>query len=665
MRRSSALLLVGLLVGCGLPLGRAGYELPPPPPGTSPAGALGGRVRDAGGRPVAGAFVSIVPSSVEAVTDAAGAWRVPRVRPGTYTIEARAPGLLPGRAGPVEVGDGEGVGLDVALAPATASPLDGTVRLTVSAPDGGPAADATVATSAGLELGRTDADGLATLTGVGGLADTLVVDWPEHRVVPARVAVEVPALGGVERTVSLAGRGEPDDVTTTSAVCVQCHAETGDQWRATAHAQAAGRLAGAPEEAFDAGLAVSLGDAVAELGRDVDGTPLVTLEDATGARDVWEVVGVLGGPRRGAVPWAERDGLGWALPVAWVAPDDRYPGFLDGGWIAGDTAPWLLADGSFAYEVTPDPAASAEAACLPCHVTGTVVGVEGGRVELHGLASPSVRFDEPGVGCEACHGIGQTHAAGPLSSKLGSLVVPDDLGVDRANDVCGRCHAAIAGDEGVAYPWTVDHGLFRPGDDLGERGVSVFDAWPSGAAAIPGAALDELRASVHGTGGWNAACIDCHDPHGSPERADLRLSADDDDLCLSCHLPGTFGGDPEAAADHGGHLAEEPGGPEQSGRCVGCHMPETAARLGFRDATGAGDLSSHAFVAVPPSDSVDAFDAVGAATLPAGAFPPNACQACHEWNAFLQGASFPGVAGAPLTRATHAAHQAAYEGLFP
>jgi hypothetical protein len=98
---------------------------------------------------------------------------------------------------------------------------------------------------------------------------------------------------------------------------------------------------------------------------------------------------------------------------------------------------------------------------------------------------------------------------------------------------------------------------------------------------------------------------------------------------------------------------------------VGCHLPPTAARLGWSGASGAGDLASHRFVAVPPADSLAAFDTAGVDVLAPGAFPPNACQECHAWNAVYLGGGFPGPAGDMTLRATHADLQTAYEGLFP
>lgn len=664
-RVSPYLLLFLLGGGCSVTDTWVGWEDPPAPPASTGAGLLEGRVVDDRGRPLANAHITLVPSGVEATTDADGRWVSPRLMPEAYAVVAAADGWVAARSAPVDVDRDEVV--DAGELALTRPPvLDGFLRLTVFGPDGFPAQGAEIVVEGpDATTVTTDARGRVTVGPLRAAPYHLTVDFPGRRIVTRAVDLEMPELGGVDLALTLAGRGDPDDHVIGSRVCGYCHTEIAASWQATAHAEATGRVAGAPAAAFDEGLVLPLGAASARFGRDA-GDPVVVLTDASGASDTWRVAGLFGGERRGAVPWADRDGASWPLPVVWVAPDPRYPGLVDGGWVAGDRAGWLGADDRFTYVDTPAAARSAEAACFACHVTGTTLTVgTDGRVTMQGISSPSQRWDEGTVACEACHGAGETHSSGPLSEKLGSITVPDDLGADRANDVCGRCHAAVTGEQGLPFPWTAVHGLLRPGDALSDLGTSAVRTWPSGSASIPGATLDELRASLHGEGGWNATCTDCHDPHGSAYTADLRLPADDDTLCEACHLGLTFDGDAALAAAHTGHTADHPEDPDQSGRCVGCHMPATAARLAFDPITGAGDLASHLFDAAPPQVTVDAFDAAGAQTLPVGTFVPDTCLACHVWNEVLSGNAFDGPSGDPAQRATHVGLQDAWEVLFP
>jgi predicted CXXCH cytochrome family protein len=181
-----------------------------------------------------------------------------------------------------------------------------------------------------------------------------------------------------------------------------------------------------------------------------------------------------------------------------------------------------------------------------------------------------------------------------------------------------------------------------------------------GAAAVANAQSDELAASGHGTGDWAARCTDCHDPHSGA----LRLPETDNTLCLSCHAGLDFA-DESAIKQHTGHPVYQPEERPGAGRCTGCHMPETAARLLWRDETGAGDLASHRFLAISPQATLDDFDSAGVDTLSAGDFTPNACASCHAWNEWLFDGWFPGPSGAPTDRATHEALLEAYEEIWP
>ncbi len=70
--------------------------------------------------------------------------------------------------------------------------------------------------------------------------------------------------------------------------------------------------------------------------------------------------------------------------------------------------------------------------------------------------------------------------------------------------------------------------------------------------------------------------------------------------------------------------------------------------------------------ALPPAETVAVFGADS--TLPLGSFPAHACGDCHAWNSWrfgLSGVAFPGPDGDPTLRASHEAHQVAFEGIYP
>lgn len=69
-------------------------------------------------------------------------------------------------------------------------------------------------------------------------------------------------------------------------------------------------------------------------------------------------------------------------------------------------------------------------------------------------------------------------------------------------------------------------------------------------------------------------CASCHDPHGTPNIADLVKSARL--VCLTCHGPASPNGPHTATIER--HTHHQPG--STGSDCVGCHMPKIAVMLG-------------------------------------------------------------------------------------
>lgn len=625
--------------------------------GSTPAGALKGTVTDAAGTPIAGAHLVTSPRGIERTTADDGTFTLDRLQPGDYAVVVAADGYVTDRLS-VTVRDGMYTRANAQLDAAT--PRDGVVRATVTGPDGEPVEGALVTATDGSTTASatTDDDGAAVVSGVGSLTVAVSVSDPTGRLSSFSTSgLAVPAVGGVDVAATLAGIAATSALPTGSTACGACHPDELAAWTQTAHAQATSAVVGAVATGFDDGVTIDLGDASVTLGWD-GGTPVATLVDAAGSEQTWAVAGLLGGEARGAVPWVESGDSAWPLPIAWL-PEGAYA--TETGWVAGDLDPWFAADGTF-LGATPSASATADATCFACHVTGTAPDDATGTVRLHGVADPTARWDEGDVGCEACHGFGSEHAA---SETVATITDPAHLDDTRANAVCGQCHAARTGDDGTPYAWSKTHGLFRPGDSLDDMSASAFTSWGDGSAAVPHAQADELPLGNHGTLGWTARCEDCHSAHGGGHAADLRASAEDNSVCLGCHTHLSFADDASAATAHTGHPIYAPDADFAEGRCTGCHMPETAAQLHWDGGTAAGDLASHTFVAVRPSVSVAAFDAVGASELAPGAFEANACQSCHGYDTVLFGGVFPGPTGDMTLRDTHAALDAATTELFP
>ena len=153
--------------------------------------------------------------------------------------------------------------------------------------------------------------------------------------------------------------------------------------------------------------------------------------------------------------------------------------------------------------------------CFGCHTTG--YSVSRGTV------------DEPGIGCEACHGPGKRHNESP--KQKGLLAVPSTLPLDRANMVCGQCHSQ-GKDKSGKHPFPVRPAgearePYRPGDDLAQFFV---DAKPRrNGKGWEYSLLMEAAAKYAAQ-----RCTDCHEPmRTTPESTALKDTTSE--TCLKCH----------------------------------------------------------------------------------------------------------------------------------
>jgi predicted CXXCH cytochrome family protein len=211
------------------------------------------------------------------------------------------------------------------------------------------------------------------------------------------------------------------------------------------------------------------------------------------------------------------------------------------------------------------------------------------------------------VGCERCHGPGSDHVARPISTNI---VNPARLSTIAAVDVCVQCHseghphAPIGGRE---FHWPVGFRVgLRLADfwKLDEHTPGAQDAlhFPDGSARENRMQGNDFVQSLMYTRG--VACASCHDPHGTPNNADLIKPARL--LCLTCHGPKSPNGPHTATIEQHTHHAPGSVGSE----CVSCHMPKIAVMLG--DVM----VRSHTFRFIVPAE---------AERLKM----PDACTACH------------------------------------
>ncbi len=638
---------------------------------------LRGRVTDPSGGALIGARLTTLPRGHGTTADAAGNFGFCHLPPGTYRVVAAAAGFAPIVSDEVGVQPGEVSTLDLRVVPL---PAGGVVRVRALGPDDLPISGLEITSFAVdgrvLASAITDESGEAILTGVVDGSPRIVVQDPSGRSLPAELqAPEVSPAGGLQWTLRLSGRAPEGATYLGSGACGVCHTEQAARFSTTAHARA---LPSSPGPAFTMHFAGGLG-----IPLDPESFPegsgpqvglrlqadqaLVRLVDATGTAQELVVAGLIGDDADRSVPWTEVGQWAFPLPLAWVAEDPERPGqpAPGGTLVPYEIERWFDGEGRF-VELLPE--RSAEAECFACHATGFELAIEpGGGVEMTATRGGG-RWREAGVGCERCHGPGGEHRSETATgAERDYIVSPARLDRQRAADLCGQCHANRRHREsGLPFPHRPE-GPFFPGDRLHESSDPAGVFWPDGSGAAVHMQAEEFAASGHGVSGLG--CTDCHDIHGSSGESHLLwLSGPDNSLCLSCHLALDFGGDIDEAEAHNGHARQDPEGRTQGGRCTGCHMPKTAAGVRWDPVSGAGDLSSHGFVAVPPAHTVSVFDAAAASSLPLGEYPAHACGDCHAWNATdwaTRGVTFPGPAGDPGLRESHAEHQSAFVEKYP
>ncbi len=238
--------------------------------------------------------------------------------------------------------------------------------------------------------------------------------------------------------------------------------------------------------------------------------------------------------------------------------------------------------------------------CFKCHTTGgdtTGTWLAG----VDGLGT----FTEGGIGCEACHGPGSDHIAGPSKDNIdkvyeqvhkdnasGGLTVdgvvqtPDPNG-DDVNFMCGTCH-----NRDYKAQINVSGGF-----------IKHHEQW------------DEMATTKHG--GENHSCSTCHDPH-------KRTIWDGDGITKTCNTAECHGGNNETT-----HLNHADGV-----TCIDCHMP-FAAKSGTKrgDSGYKGDVRSHLLIINPSAESMFTEDGKWVKDdeeRTAALSPHFACLGCHN-----------------------------------
>ncbi|MCW5889411.1 MAG: tetratricopeptide repeat protein [bacterium] len=275
----------------------------------------------------------------------------------------------------------------------------------------------------------------------------------------------------------------------------------------------------------------------------------------------------------------------WALGHARV---EQFVGPLKAGRLQALPIAWNVVDGGWFDLFTNDPRTpedwghwtnrgmNANAQCLFCHTTGYDKGYQ------PAIDTYDTKWEEIGVGCEACHGPGREHIAAVRAGTPRAYTWKTAEG-ERMLAACGACHARRV----ERAPWT-------PGDlflDAYEPELLDTDAYyPDGQVKEELYELVSFQMSRMYAEGVH--CWDCHEPHTGKTRREGNA------LCLGCHQPryGEIG--------HTHHAPESTGA-----RCVSCHMPITVYMQH-------DPRHDHSFQRPDPQMTLD----LGV---------PNACNACH------------------------------------
>jgi predicted CXXCH cytochrome family protein len=178
--------------------------------------------------------------------------------------------------------------------------------------------------------------------------------------------------------------------------------------------------------------------------------------------------------------------------------------------------------------------------CEGCHTVNALGNAATGSVGWS--ATQDSRYHD--VGCESCHGAGQSHIDAPSSGgPLASLKVVDDEGNFLS---CGECH------NGSHHPFVEDWAQSPHANVVGfaaarescagcHRGQGALVAW--GANGNYAEKFEEALPTTCGV---------CHDPHGSDNPGQTRFSAESSsmeiNLCARCHNRRTA---PDPESSHG------------------------------------------------------------------------------------------------------------------
>lgn len=242
------------------------------------------------------------------------------------------------------------------------------------------------------------------------------------------------------------------------------------------------------------------------------------------------------------VPFRKTD-ISWTIGSHWV---QKYLTFIDNEYyvlpkywnlVSGDWEPYSI----FNWRERPY-----TIYCDGCHTTGF---------------DPETRsFHEPAVGCEACHGPGERHAA---SGEPGDIVNPEKLPQVRRDMICEACHTDGKDTKaGGQFPFPAG---YRPGEDLSDYFTDFFAPKPQSKKWYWGTMDYRERHRMFLF--WQSkfysttrACDVCGFDRGITVKEERYMARDE--YCGTCHTKIY-----KVGSVHSRH-------PPRTVQCVDCHTPQ-------------------------------------------------------------------------------------------
>jgi hypothetical protein len=196
--------------------------------------------------------------------------------------------------------------------------------------------------------------------------------------------------------------------------------------------------------------------------------------------------------------------------------------------------------------------------CLGCHT---------GQTQMSTISHIRLQIVEHAIGCERCHGPGDSHIQLHEETQTGtsipddSIVNPGRLPRNLADAVCRQCH--LQGDIHIGGR-DVRAADYRPGQPL-ERFSTVYRLRQKTSGMTVVGHVEQVGASACYLRSDRLTCTTCHNPHAriSKEQRVEHFR----ETCLSCH-PEPGCGMPLSTRNA-----------EAQNDCVACHMPKSATEV--------------------------------------------------------------------------------------